>query len=256
MRFDSIGSNKSASKVHCKALDNIASINDDKLLEFASTLLNKSHAVYKQAKFAVNPYDPEVDILLPALELPVFPDAYKEEIKNFVAAKSDNIRNKKFLRQMYSTSYNKTIDGRINIDGVPYNPKDFQFPTSPQEKQNLSELAELLGAVPALKLSRMHSQNVLPTFSIVQKPSIKMKPRLKTHLRPQPGKYMNERMTFIRNNGKYQAELKESINSKLTKTETSEMSTTHSGGRFVIRRGRKLMISDDKEISNLSNKHW
>ncbi len=208
----------------------ISSPRGDQLSEFVvKTVLNQRHPAYHETRLAASPRHPDAPILLPALELPVFPGAYRDEFFHPITAEFA-VCPKEIAKKSSGN------DRTACIDGVPYDPQDFQFPTSAKEKEKLAALAALLGATPLPVLFHQKRSSCVADMK---------RPTRKLMLRPQPGKYTNERMELIKRDTEYREELQAAINHKLS----SPPGHARNEGRSLHRRGRTLASPGEKELS-------
>lgn len=157
-------SKKNANQIYMKSCQEYKRIKnelkDDQMLSFiADTLLDKCRPVYKNASIILNESNSsQIMLVLPALQIPVMPEPYDKEIEQFINRKG-KITEKTFKRNIIdSMDYTQT-----SLDGLPYNPKDFQFPISPIEKEKLALLAHELDAPKNVKKKK--NGNLLPVLS-------------------------------------------------------------------------------------------
>ena len=235
-------------------------VNDgDKLYEFVATIvLNKKHPAYKEGKVTISKENSEKQILLPALVYPIFPNAYQAELNRFCPVEQPEPAQLSKKRVKNSPNHKHCRSTERRIDGIPYNPEDFNFPLSSKQKEKLEELSELLGYGNPLQKRRPLCSPLLdmPTTSKYAKKGKEF--NLKVHLHPKIGNYMNERLALIQRNQNYQKELRDIINDKITSKDNfpskvvfDPLARRGQMLNFAGTRGRSLMALESGDLSNI-----
>jgi len=198
---------------------------DENLLSFlVDSVLDTKKSVYKSVKIIDQKQkNQQNEIILPSLILPEIPLMYLSQIKKYQLKQVKSER--KLIPKQTNSPKNKFSHKQINpeIDGIPYNPKDFKFPMSKSEKEKLQNLAIELGLI---KIRRKISTDRKYTMTKESIPLLKLLENNERQNSPikrgrsmsiikMQGNLQMDRIRLINNDLKYQDSLKNVISGKL-----------------------------------------